>query len=521
MQDNKAKLIKQLSLRQGAIKILINSVYGAFGNQYFYFYNIDIAESITLQGQDMIKFSNKAINYYFKEKWHLDTELHEKLGISQYKINKVNDDSAIYTDTDSSYIQFDSAIKSIEHEFTHEECIRICIMLDEHRLGGYFDDAFTKYGKVFNTVNQQKFKLEAIFDKGFWIKKKNYALRTVYEPNPKKEVFPVGERELLIKGLESIKSSYPVWIRERLKKYIVFFLDHGVNIDLEKQLIPMIEEDFEEFKQLPIDEIAQSFNVRVYNKYIESEFRGTLKKGATEYPKAVMHHNYLVLKNDVESKYPKIREGNKVRFYICDPGDTEFEVFAYNPGDFPEEIAPEIDMNAQYFKLLVEPINRILGAIGLPKVNKFLKRSVEFKTTKSKNPLTQEQLYPLHVINSETLEHTEVDRKFWKYIGNENVEVPEDIFEEYLEVVSTYGLNTVILINKNLDPYKKRIAKKLGLDHILEEMEAAKIAEKEAKAQAKLQAKIEKEAERARLKAEKEAAKAAAKLAKQQLKELG
>ena len=72
-----------------AIKILINSVYGAFGNQYFYFFNIDIAQSITLQGQDMIKFANKAINFYFKERWHLDTKLHKELGIDSYVVNKV------------------------------------------------------------------------------------------------------------------------------------------------------------------------------------------------------------------------------------------------------------------------------------------------------------------------------------------------------------------------------------------------------------------------------------------------
>jgi DNA polymerase elongation subunit (family B) len=493
MVKDRSKEIKQLSLRQGAIKILINSVYGAFGNQYFYFFSTDIAQSITLQGQDMIKFANKAINFYFKEKWHLDIDLHKELGIDSYVVNKVNDDSAIYTDTDSSYIQFDSAINSIEHEFTHEEAIRLCIMLDDHRLGGYFEECFTKYGKVFNTKNQQTFKLEAIFDKGFWIKKKNYALRTVYEPNPKKEVYPIEDRYLLIKGLESIKSSYPVWIRERLKKYIVFFLNNGVNIDLEKDIIPMIEEDFKEFKKLSIDDIAQSFSVKVYSKYIDSEFRGTVKKGATVYSKAVMHHNYLILKNDVESRYPKIQEGNKVRFYMCDPGSTGFDVFAYNPGEYPKEIAPNMDMNSQYFTLMIEPVNRILGAIGLPKINKQIKRAVEFKTSKSKNPLTHDQLYPLHMINSETLEHEEVDEKFWKYIGNSDTDVPDDIFNEYLETVSRYGLNTVILINKNLDTYKKRIAKKLGLDHILEKMEADKTAAKLAKDKSKLEAKLEKE----------------------------
>ena len=99
--DDIAKQIKKLDLKQNAIKILINSIYGAFGNKYFYFYNPDIAQSITLQGQDLIKFSIKAVNHYFLEKWHLDTELHEKLGISQYTIHKVTDEAATYTDTDS------------------------------------------------------------------------------------------------------------------------------------------------------------------------------------------------------------------------------------------------------------------------------------------------------------------------------------------------------------------------------------------------------------------------------------
>lgn len=95
------KKIKKLSLKQGAIKILINSIYGAFGNKWFYFYNIDIAQSITLQGQNLIKFSIQAINFYFKERWHVDYELHKILGVDDRKINKIEEDAAVYTDTDS------------------------------------------------------------------------------------------------------------------------------------------------------------------------------------------------------------------------------------------------------------------------------------------------------------------------------------------------------------------------------------------------------------------------------------
>ena len=129
MEDINRK-IKRLGLKQGAIKILINSIYGAFGNKWFYFYNPDIAQSITLQGQDLIKFSIKAVNFYFKERWHLDTELHEILGISQYNISKVKDDAAIYTDTDSIYVQFDSALRSINGlSLTDEEYLKMCIKI--------------------------------------------------------------------------------------------------------------------------------------------------------------------------------------------------------------------------------------------------------------------------------------------------------------------------------------------------------------------------------------------------------
>lgn len=96
-----SKQIRKLDLKQNAIKLLINSIYGAFGNKWFYFYNPDIAQSITLQGQDLIKFSIKAVNFYFREKWHLDQELHKQLGIDHYLIDKIDEDAAIYTDTDS------------------------------------------------------------------------------------------------------------------------------------------------------------------------------------------------------------------------------------------------------------------------------------------------------------------------------------------------------------------------------------------------------------------------------------
>jgi DNA polymerase elongation subunit (family B) len=461
------KKIKKLSLRQGAIKILINSIYGAFGNKWFYFYDIDIAQSITLQGQDMIKFANKAIDFYFKNRWHEDTELHEALGISNHKINKIPDDAivAVYTDTDSTYVNFGPALYSIENlDLSKDEMVTLVVALDDYRISEFYDTAFEKWSKLFNTDNRQTFKLENISTEGFWIKKKNYALRVVYEPNPKKELFESDDRFLLIKGLEPIKSSYPEWARDHQTNFISYLLKRGTDVDLEGELIPMIKEVRKEFDTLPVDEVAMNFNIRQYDKYVQDEEKCILKKGATPYPKAVMHHNYLVIKNGMEGRYAKLREGNKVKFIYCVPNDLEIEVFAYNPGDYPTEIAPEIDKDQQFFILIVEPVNRVLGAIGVNKIDKKLRREVEFKTTNSKNPLTKDQLFPLYLVDSETLEYEEVPEKFWKIIEDPEAEPPEEDFDEYLSVITRYGLNTVVVINKNLKSYRKRIAKKLEID---------------------------------------------------------
>ena len=58
------KEISNLDNRQMAIKILLNSLYGALGNRYFRFFDQRIAEAITLSGQAIIRWGENAINDY-------------------------------------------------------------------------------------------------------------------------------------------------------------------------------------------------------------------------------------------------------------------------------------------------------------------------------------------------------------------------------------------------------------------------------------------------------------------------
>lgn len=92
-------LVEYYETKQLAIKKFINSVYGATASKYFIAHNTDVAESITLQGQDLNHYSENAVNEYFSGIFQNDTELHKKLGIDTELAKKVRIDKGKITDS--------------------------------------------------------------------------------------------------------------------------------------------------------------------------------------------------------------------------------------------------------------------------------------------------------------------------------------------------------------------------------------------------------------------------------------
>lgn len=461
METTLDQQIKSLDLKQNAIKILINSFYGAFGNRYFYFHNNDIAQSITLQGQDLIKFTIKAINHYFRNRWHTDTELHEKLGIAGHVVKPIESDAAIYTDTDSVYSCIEYAIKSIDGiEMDDMKALEICLAINKYRLDDYFKMAFDKYADHFHTKNRLVFELENVSRAGIFVAKKKYVLEVATKGS---KLLP--KPVLMIKGLEAIQSSYPIWARENLKKIYWILLDKGYDLDLEQDLIPVMQEMRNEMETMPIDSIAFNFNVRVYEEHLKSLNPLVIGTGMPIYGRASAYHNHVIAKTD-NQKYAMIRGGSKIKFYYCDPStnDYAFDVFAYSPGVFPDFALP-MDREQQFFRLIVEPINKLLLAMGFSEINSKLTRHVEMVKSRSraKNP-KREDLYPLYVVNSETLEFEEIPATIQDYVGNPEIQVPEDLFPTFISFISLYGLSTVIVPKPELQKYRERIAKKKGIE---------------------------------------------------------
>lgn len=65
----------RMNIEQYLLKILLNSVYGVFGNKYFGMYDIDIATSVTLTGQSMIKKSTDIVQDYAREHYGVSDDI--------------------------------------------------------------------------------------------------------------------------------------------------------------------------------------------------------------------------------------------------------------------------------------------------------------------------------------------------------------------------------------------------------------------------------------------------------------
>lgn len=365
------KHYKQLSAKytayEQAVKLTLNSIYGAFGNKWFHFFNIDIAESITKQGKDAILYSETILNKYVNEFWHKDTKVHEQFNIKVK--GKIEKPAVIYIDTDSCYVQFQDLYESIiwpdeEKALPIDEFI---LAFYAFRLQDYITATMAKYAQATNTDNFLFFELESLAYNGIWMSKKKYIQNIAWDDKLETNDRHPSLKKVKTIGFDTIQSSTPKFAREKLVEAlrILFRSQKTPGAEELQQLVGFMKDSKKEFALADIDDIA--FNRRTNNieKYIVDdniEFQVGLKCPANV--KAAGYYNYTLNNNaKFKNKYKMIGNGEKLKIYNCKTPISE--VYAYLPGEHPYEIAPKVDYDTQFEKCMIDPLNRVLKAIGL------------------------------------------------------------------------------------------------------------------------------------------------------------
>lgn len=344
-----------------SIKRILNSIYGAFGNEWFYFFNINIAESITLQGQDAILYTEEMLNLYFNKFWHKDTMVHEKLGIKLK--GEVSKPVVIYIDTDSCYVSFEEVLDKCDWQGTEKDFI---MKLYNIRIEGYLKNVLQRYADKFGTENFLSFDMESVAKSAIWLAKKKYIQDLVWT-DP--DIHYESLSNVKTKGWQTIQASTPTASRNILQRVVEIIFSHDiVKMD---EIVKFLKESKKAFKLEEIEDICLNLRMNNYSKYVVDDTNAfELAKGAGPNVKGAGFHNYLLNNSKFKNKYKILTSGERLKIYYTD--DNRCEVFAFSSGDYPYEFAPNIDYEVQFEKTVIDPLNKLLAAIGLQQLNRNL-----------------------------------------------------------------------------------------------------------------------------------------------------
>lgn len=352
----------ELKNEEQAIKLTMNSIYGAIGNNWFVCFNPDVAEAVTLQGQDLIKHSEKILDKYFHGFWHKDKELHDKLGIKN--VRPITKPMVVYGDTDSNYVSFEEVVNSFDGwEGSTKDFI---LALNEHRIAPYLQKCFDIYAAKWGTDNYQDFELETLSENGIFLGKKKYVTNLVYDSGSHYESLST----LKYTGVEMVKGGTPNFVREKLGQLTKFIFAAGKKFEL-RDFVQELKAIKKDFKIQEPENISNAVNINKYEKYVLNDTTELeVSKGCPIHVRACAYHNFILNKSKYKDKYPLLGSGEKVRMYfVKTTNPLENNVFAYAQGTFPYEYAPPIDYDHQFTKTILDPINRFIEVMGYNKIS--------------------------------------------------------------------------------------------------------------------------------------------------------
>ena len=324
-KENNKEMYQFYNQRQLVQKIMLNSAYGVLGLPIFRFYDKDNAEAVTKSGVTIIQTAGKAINQYYQDILHDDG------------------DYVIYTDTDSCFASALPIIKRTmpEIDINNEEMmikttLKIC------------SEVQTFVNQIFDVMALRAFHLsrhefeakqEVIAKSSFWLAKKRYTQFIINKNG-------VECDELEIKGIDVVRTSFPIRFRKFMHEFLVDIL--------KKTDMQVINKKIYEFEltlnDVPIIELAKNTSIKFismdkgknYDPANRVPFNFIL--GTPAQVKAGLAYNDLLEFWKLDKKYPKLLNGQKIKWVYLLENDYGIDALAMKAdGTDPKEILDFIE----------------------------------------------------------------------------------------------------------------------------------------------------------------------------------
>ena len=159
-QKHLLKDISRLNDLQMAMKIALNSAYGAMGNQYFRYFDIRMAEGITTSGQLSIRWMSNKLNAFMNK-----------------TLKTTEQDYVIAIDTDSIYLSLEKLVETVAGDKDTNGKIKFMDKICEDVFQPFIDSGYNELAEYMNAYSQKmQMKREVLADKGIWTAKKRYKI---------------------------------------------------------------------------------------------------------------------------------------------------------------------------------------------------------------------------------------------------------------------------------------------------------------------------------------------------------
>lgn len=243
--------------------------------------------------------------------------------------------------------------------------------LDLYRYGGYFKKCLEEYAASYGVDNKEDFELERISESVIYLAKKKYIQHIVHEDGIDYDrlnyIYP--------KGVELVRSSTPLFARDKIMNIIKYLFTHPDTFTIREllKLVKNLKKEFDLCVPDKIDDICMQSSCSNYEeKVLNDKDKLEFVSGTHFAVKASAYYNHLLYKNkDLQGKYEFLRSGSKIKYYYCKNNNVN-SIFAFTRGSYPIEMAPQINLEEQFAKCILSPINSIIEPLNLPSITKRL-----------------------------------------------------------------------------------------------------------------------------------------------------
>lgn len=322
----------QLDIMQYTIKILLNSIYGVFGNKYSPFYDVDNAESITHTGQAVIKNAGQIASDYIQEKYD------------------VEENSFVYGDTDSVFLSLTPLANKLGFEFAKDGKISEEAYEKAFELRGIINEGINKWAvDKLNSVDPRFFfKKEKMAPTGAFQSKKRYILHVldVGDDKPK----PIDE--IKYTGVDVVKSTMSNEVKDLIKELINSIL----RIYDKEKATEIYRKCYLKFKELSVEQFSFRVNLSEYSKWEKKATGYRTGKGTPAHAQAAYLYNTLLKNHNLDHKYDTIGPAQKIKWFYTEVGNNygidKIAFIQDYPKEFHAFLKPDYE---KMFKKLITP----------------------------------------------------------------------------------------------------------------------------------------------------------------------